>query len=105
MKTQPAQTSLHEETIINIIRRLPSDRVSQLIDFAKFLENQSSVKKPDGEDAEDKIHGDEEKWNELFACPEAKQVMREMANEAIEDYHAGKATEIGVAEDGRLKPL
>lgn len=106
MKTQPVQTSIYEETIINIIRSLPSDSVSQLIDFAKFLESQSAVGKPDEEEVEtgENIRGGEEKWDKLFAQPEARLMMREMATEAIEDYRTGKTTDMAVTKDGRLEP-
>jgi hypothetical protein len=46
----------------------------------------------------------EERWDELFAKPEAKRVMREMAREAREDHRAGRTTDIEITEDGRLAP-
>ncbi len=36
----------------------------------------------------------EPRWDELFARPDAKQLMRQMAQEAQADYHAGRTTEI-----------
>ena len=42
------------------------------------------------------------KWDKLFAKTEAKGVMREMAEEAGEDYRKGRTTEISVTKDGRL---
>jgi len=103
MKTETVRTLVYEKTIISIMRDLSTDRVSQLVDFAKFLQNQSTVNKLD-EKAKEKIRTGEEKWNKLFADPEAKQMMREMANEAIEDYRTGKTTEIAITEDGKLEP-
>ncbi len=47
---------------------------------------------------------DEEKWNKLSAKPEAKRVMRKMAQEALDDYRAGKTTDITITADGRLAP-
>ena len=46
----------------------------------------------------------EEKWEKLFAEPEARRVMREMAREAREEYRAGRTTDIEITEDGRLAP-
>jgi len=40
-------------------------------------------------------------WDELFAKPEAKRVMRQMACESREDYCAGRTTGIAITEDGR----
>ncbi len=62
------------------------------------------MNKPDEEETEKKIRVGEEKWSKLFADPKATQMMREMANDAIEDYRTGKTTEIAITEDGRLKP-
>ncbi|MFP4395379.1 MAG: hypothetical protein ACLFTI_08960 [Anaerolineales bacterium] len=53
---------------------------------------------------EEEIRASEEKWDELFAKPEAQRAMREMAREALEDYHAGETTNIAVTEDGKLAP-
>jgi len=60
------QPSVHEQTVLNIMRRLLPECVLQLVDFARFLEFQ--------------------------ATPEAKRVMREVAREAREDYRAGQTT-------------
>ena len=60
------QPSVYEQTVLTIMRRLPPERVLQLVDFARFLEFQ--------------------------AAPEAKRVVREIAREAREDYRAGQTT-------------
>jgi hypothetical protein len=93
MKTQTDRT-LYEQTVISIMSRLPEAGILQIVDFAKFIENQSSVHKSD----------EEEKWNSLLAGPESKKTMREMAKEALEDYHSGKTTEITINKNGKLEP-
>ena len=111
MEMQTAfQSSAYEQTVINIIRKLPPERALQLVDFARFLEFQI-VQKGDNDwldeeetETEDEIRASEEKWDKLFAKPEAKRVMREMANEALEDYRAGRTTGIAITKDGRLAP-
>ena len=47
-----------------------------------------------------KICASEEKWDELFVQPEAKNVMREMAHEALKDYRAGRTTDIATLKTG-----
>ena len=47
----------------------------------------------------------EEKWDELFAKPEAKRVMREMAREAREDYRAGRTTDIEITWESQFKAM
>jgi len=92
MGIQLTQSSEYEQTVINIVRKLPSEHVLQLIEFAKFLEFQSAKKNSNGTDkteTEDEISISEEKWNQVFAKPEALRVLREMAKEALEDYHTG----------------
>ncbi|CAN2042301.1 DUF2281 domain-containing protein [Candidatus Magnetomoraceae bacterium gMMP-15] len=111
MEMQTAfQSSAYEQTVIKIIRKLPLERVLQLVDFAKFLEFQIVQKSSDDRldeketETEEVIRASEEKWDELFAKPEAKRVMHEMAHEALEDYRAGRTTDIAITKDGRLAP-
>jgi len=103
------QPSVCEQTVLTIMRRLPPERVLQLVDFARFLEFQTTERYDDwlGEEeteTEEEIRASEEKWDALFAKPEAKHVMREMAREALEDYRAGRTTDIAITEDGKLAP-
>ncbi len=111
MKMQTAlQSSVYEQTVINIIRKLPPERIMQLIDFAQFLEFQIVQKNNDDRldkeetETEEGIRASEKKWDELFVKPEAKHVMRKMAHEALEDYRAGRTTDIAITKDGRLAP-
>lgn len=103
------QSSAYEQAVIGIMRRLPPERVSQLVDFAQFLESQTVKRYDDWLDeeeteTEEEIRASEEKWDKLFAKPEAKSVMRKMAREAREDYRAGRTTGVAITEDGRLAP-
>ncbi len=95
--------AIYEQTLLSIVRALPSDRAAELLDFARFLQSLVSVPTPDHE-SEEIIDADEEEWNALFAKPEAQQAMIQMAHEARADFHAGRATEIDVSSDGRLVP-
>jgi len=103
------QPSTHEQMVVSIMRKLPPERVLELVDFARFLELQSTQRDnewPDEEETEteEEMRAGEERWNQLLAQPEAKRVLREMAREAREDYHAGRTTGITITEDGRLAP-
>lgn len=104
-----SQDSAYEQTVISIMRRLPPERVLQIVDFARFLELQAAMKHDDWLDeeeaeTEEEIRASEKRWDELLARPEAKRVMREMAREAREDYCAGRTTDITITEDERLAP-
>lgn len=55
--------------------------------------------------ADDKVvRVSEEKWDALFAQPQAQRAMIEMAREARADFQAGRTTDIAISEDGRLVP-
>jgi hypothetical protein len=107
MKTQKTyQPSAEEQTIIDIMKRLSPSRSSELLDFTEFLtrrEVKDNLNPPDHQSlTEAEVSVNEKKWDKLFAKTEAKGVMREMAEEAGEDYRKGRTTEISVTKDGRL---
>lgn len=98
--TSPAETTL--QTLIRIVRTLPTERVSQVVDFARFIQLQTltDTSELDQEETEEEIRASEEKWDQLLARPEAQSVLLAMANEAIEEYRAGRTTEMIFTEDG-----
>jgi len=103
-------TALHpfayEQTLLSIVRTLPVERVVQILDYARHIQSQTieDFSFAEADETEEEIRASEEKCDQLFANPEAKRVMREMAREALEDYRAGRTTEITITEDRRLAP-
>jgi len=98
-----SQSPTVEQTIIRILRHLPPERARQLVDFARFLEFQATARYTDWlEETEESIRASEEKWDQLLAEPAAKNLLRDMAREAREEYQAGHTTDIEIADDGRL---
>ena len=89
-----AKIDEYEERLVGIVRRLPPERVMQLVDFARFLEAES----------EEDIEATQAQWDDLLAKPEAKRKLREMAREALDEHRTGRATGIKVTEDGKLAP-
>ncbi len=106
METQTTYRSASsEQTVVQIMRKLPAERVSELVDFARFLEFRVTERYEDwAETQSEQTASAEQRWNELLARPDAKQMMRQMAREAQADYQAGRTTEIAETEDGRLMP-
>ena len=104
IKNTNLQISPYEERVIGIMRRLPREGVTQLVNFAHFLELQTTQEYKKWVKEENHETGDE-RWERLFAKPESKHVMRKMALEARQDYHTGDTTDIETTEDGRLKPV
>ena len=104
----PYHSITPEQTVIRIMRKLSPERVSELIDFARFLEFQATERYQDWVKTEavrdDQAGAADQRWEELFAQPEAKRLMQQMAREAREEYRAGRTTEIVETDDGRLAP-
>lgn len=94
----PYQTSTPEQTVIHIMHKLPPESVSDLLDYARFLEFRAAEPCQDWMEAEgeqdDQARAAEQRWDALFAQPAARQLMRQMAQEARAEYRAGRTTEI-----------
>lgn len=86
-----------EQTIINIVRRLPMERVQQILEFTRFQEWQEVNR------AQSRETGDQ-KWDRLFATPESERLLAELAREALEDESAGRTTDIAISKNGLLIP-
>jgi len=108
MEMQTAlQPTTYEQSLISIVRKLPTERVSQVIDFARFIEWQVSESDDDGlfddsEESEEEIRASEEKWDRLLAKPEAQRLMMEMAREALAEHDVGLTVEMAFDKDGNL---
>jgi hypothetical protein len=99
------QTVTYEQTLVTIVRTLPPDRAAELLDFARFLQALvAQSADADALESEEAIRASEERWDTLFAKPEAQRAMIQMAREARSDFQAGNTTDITVAPDGRLAP-
>ena len=109
METQTSyQSSTPEQTVLRIMRKLTPERVAALVDFAQFLEYRAAEGVGDWPEtdrtATNEAGDADQRWDELLARPDTKEVMRQMAREAREDFYAGRTTEIVDTEDGRLAP-
>jgi len=104
MNVDTAVSKDYEQTLIQIVRNLPRNRVEQLIDFARFLETQlSSAKAAQEEDAEE-IKADNARWDALLATDEAQMLLEELANEALEEHRAGRTKKMVFNDEGRITP-
>ena len=87
---------MYEQQILTIMRRLPPYRLLELVDFARFLDVQT------GHPTE--VNVIEDAWEQLLVKPAAKRTLRDMAQEARADYHAGRTPDIKITEQGELAP-
>ncbi len=87
------QTADYEQQLIGVVRRLPRERVVEVIDFAQFLEFKTS------EDYDDDLLGDaanqariaEEnaRWDALLETEESQRLLEKMAAEALAEIGVG----------------
>lgn len=100
METQTTyRSATPEQTGDQIMRKLPPERVSELVDFARLLEFRATERYEDWmEIRSEQAASAEQRWDELFARPEANQLMRQMAREAQEDcWKVTPSSGIGLA--------
>lgn len=107
METQTSyQASTPEQTVLRIMRKLTPERVAALVDFARFLEYRAAEGVggwPEADRAATDEAGDaDQRWDELLARPEAKEVMRQMAREAREESRSLQGLEVMAIEDRQL---
>ncbi|MCX6029481.1 MAG: hypothetical protein NT169_09290 [Chloroflexi bacterium] len=102
------QTADYEQQLIGVVRRLPRERVVEVIDFAQFLEFKTS------EDYDDDLLGDaanqariaEEnaRWDALLETAESQRLLEKMAAEALAEMQVGLARPMIFTEDGEIAP-
>ena len=93
----------NEGTLIKILRVLPSDRVEQLVDFARFLEAQILSEDLIMEESAFEIAADNERWEAQMATDPAQVLLEKMASEALSEHQAGKTKTMGF-NNGRIVP-
>ena len=98
------QTIEHEETLLDILHTLPTERVEQVVDFARFLQwqeiDQSNILHED--ETEEEVQADIKRWDATFAASQGK--LRKLANEAREDIKAGRTMGMVFTDDGKIVP-
>ena len=91
----PIPITLREEKLIRIMRRLPPERIAQVIDFAEFLEFQTGQFDIQESDAH---------WDTLLASDKSQLLLERLADEALAEIEAGHATPIAFTSEGELAP-
>jgi hypothetical protein len=96
----------YEKKLIAIVRRLPLERVFQVIDFAQFLEFQTTktYELLDEDESEEEIAAENARWDALLATDESQRLLERMADEAWAEIQAGHAVPMVFTEDGEIAP-
>lgn len=95
------QTEEYEKVLIQIVRRLPPERVSEVLDFAQSLEFQ--VTKAGIGDQE--YTESDARWDTLLATEKSQRLLEKLAGEALSEIEAGKAQPMVLTEDGEIVPV
>jgi len=107
METQMTFPVTYEQKLVDIIRRLPPERVSEVIDFAQFLEFQTIRTfegLPDEGASEKEISAENAQWDALLATDESQHLLEKMADEALAEIQAGHARPLVFTKDGEIAP-
>jgi len=75
-----SQTISHEQTILDLLRTLPAERMTQVIDFVRFLQWQTMS------DVENSM-AENERWDQTFAASPA--TLRHLVQAARVEIQAG----------------
>jgi hypothetical protein len=81
----------NEQKLINIVKTLPPEQVSQLVDYAQFLQMKSSQtydSLPSVENEMEEDSADEALWDAQFA--DSIDILEQLAAEALAEHRAGK---------------
>ncbi|MBI4769120.1 MAG: hypothetical protein HY784_01575 [Chloroflexi bacterium] len=103
-----AEPVTYEQKLISIIRRLPPERVSEVIDFAHFLEFQTTStyeSVPDGDRSQEEILTENARWDALLATDESQHMLEKMADEVLAEIQAGHARPFVFIEDEEIAPV
>uniref|UniRef100_UPI004055AC6F hypothetical protein n=1 Tax=Candidatus Electronema sp. TaxID=2698783 RepID=UPI004055AC6F len=102
MTTQSArQPATLELALIDVVRTLPSRRVLQVLDFARWLQTQLSPEENESSKAaQAAIEQEEKAWEQTYNAN--RDDFRAMARQALADLDAGETLEMVIA-GGKVK--
>lgn len=102
------QTKEYEQKLSGIVRRLPPERVAQVIDFAQFIEFQTTKTYDDDlidkDASEEEVVAENARWDTLLATDKSQRLLEKMADEALADIQAGCARPMVFTEEGEITP-
>jgi hypothetical protein len=84
---ETVQAEKVERALIWIVRRLPPERASEVLDFAQFLEIQAAKA---GEGNQEYTE-DDARWDALLATEESQRLLEKLADEALAEVEGEQA--------------
>ena len=91
-----------EQILLDSVRSLSPARVSQVIDFARWLQTQPTLEEPAIDEISDaELEAEEEVWQSHYL--EHQESFREMARSALKEHESGETREMAFAK-GEIHP-
>jgi hypothetical protein len=110
-KQAAMQTVLDEEQLMSIVYRLSAERKAQLFAFARFLAFETvqtadtdAVPLEEEIDFQDDYTASDAQWDQLLTSEKGQLALEKLADEALIDIRAGKATPMILTTTGELAP-
>ena len=97
-RNMTVQTEEYEKVLLQIVRRLPPERVSEVLDFAQFLEIQTAK----ASEEDQAYTEDDARWDALLATEESQRLLEKLADEALAEIEAGQASPMVFNEEGEI---
>ena len=107
-KQDTDQLTNYERKLVALMRKLPPERGQQILDFARFIVYETFKTKDDQvlEDValEEEYTENDQRWEALFASEESQNALDKLADEALADIRAGKASAMIFTPTGEISP-
>ena len=110
-KQAAMQTVLDEDQLMSIVYKLPSERKAQLFAFARFLAFETAQTADadmdfleEETDFQDDYTASDAQWDQLLTSEKGQLALEKLADEALIDVRAGKATPMIPITTGELAP-
>ena len=93
----------YEQELLHIIHTLPVERIAQIVDFARYIQSQTTEDfiRVDDESEED-ILADEAQWDAQFAA--TQDGLKRMAESVRSEIQAGRAQSMKFKKNGEMLP-
>ncbi len=94
------------DRIAAIVHRLPPERKSQVLAFARFVAFETfkttDLDFLEEEGPEDPYTENDARWDELLASEEGQRVLEKLADDALAEIRAGHAKSMTFTKDGEI---
>ena len=95
--------SEYEQALVKIVRELPVERVTQILDYARYIQSRTTEELGLLDDeTEEEILADEARWDAQFAA--TQDSLKRTADRVRADICAGRTERMVFTKGGKLMP-